>query len=118
MDFEELKKQVEAKLAGKDSKKVMIVLDEHKEEIEALGKEVFSRGIAWLAQGEVEKAKDLFLIKYQTPEELIAGMAASGAIFKREHEILETKAEKINAMIRSIGEGLAKVILPIIITSL
>ena len=71
-----------------------------------------------MAQGEGEKAKDLFLIKYQAPEELVKGMSDSAGIFKTEHEALETKAESINSMIKVLGEALAKAILPIIITAL
>ena|SRR3990167_7242611 len=118
MNFDELKKQVGGKINGKDSKKVITFLEKNQEIIETLGKDVFARGVAWMAQGEGEKAKDLFLIKYQAPEELIQGIADSSGVFKTEHEALETKAESINGMIKVLGEALARAILPIIITAL
>lgn len=106
----------EKKLTSKDGKKALEFLRKHKTELEGLGEDLFLRLIAWVGVGEPEKAKDLFLIQYQSAQQLIDGISASGEVFKKAHKQMIDNAEKASKMWQSLGEGAAKTLLPLLIS--
>ena len=114
--IDEMIKMGEVKLKSKDGKKALAFLKEHKKELAGVGSDSLSKILAWVGLGEPEKAKELYMIKYQTKKELIDGMAKSGEIFKTAHEEMVKRGKEIDAMWRGIGEDAARALLPLLIS--
>lgn len=104
------------KLKGPEGKEAIKFLKDHRKDLEGIGKDLLERMVAHVGMGEPEKAKDLYLIKYQTAQELIDGLSKSGDVFLEAHRKMAEKAEKVNAMWKKIGEGAAQKLLPILVS--
>jgi len=116
--IDEVLTAAKAKLKSAEGKEALKFLSDHKKELEGLGKDLLSRLVAAVGAGEPELAKDLYLILYQSPEDLIKGVSGSGDVFIASHKKVLAQAKAAASMWAKLGEDAARVLLPFIVSVL
>jgi len=101
-----------------EGKEALKFLSDHKKELDGLGKNLLSRLVAAVGAGEPAQAKDLYLILYQSPEELIKGVSGSGDAFIASHKKALEAAKAAASMWAKLSEDAARVLLPFLIAAL
>lgn len=91
------------------------LLEKHKEDVLALGKDYLTSLVSNIAAGNTDEAKKLYIEKIATPDELILGVEKSADIITDADTKFREASRRIDSILKSITGTTARYLLPLII---
>ena len=103
---------------SKEAKAALKVLEKHKDDLEAVGKDYAQLFLAKVGLGQDQDAADFLKIVDMSADELIKGVAESGERLKEAHKLAVEKAERHNALIKDLAGDIGRVALSLLVAAI